>query len=135
MKLFYFHLLSAFVAADTWQQAKSTDNDCLSGEGAVIVEDICSDLYYGVCQTIKVNKGSSCNIDIRGDAELTFYSSQIQVQYWPMYEVEHDPENEDPRHDDEPEYINIEDDSNDSNDYGEENASFAGWLLAKVKLQ
>lgn len=133
MKLFYFHLLSAFVAADTWTQEPATDNDCLSGEGSIIVEDVCSDLYYGVCQTIKVKKGSSCNVDIRGDAELTFYSSQIKVQYWPMFEVEHDPANDVPEHDNsKPEF---ESKNDDSIDYGEENVGFAGWLLAKVNLQ
>lgn len=136
MKLLSFHFLSAFVAAEAWVQEKPTDNDCLKGQGAEIIEEPCMDLYYGICQTIKVKGNSSCNVDIMGDAEVTFYSSAINVQYWPMIAVPHGQElHVEDEEDEDFEFDPYGSENGYGDEYGNESGGFGGWLLAKPRLQ
>ena len=143
MKLLSFHFLSAFVAAEAWTQAEVTDNECLLGQGAEVIEEPCTDLYYGICQTIKVKGNSSCNVDILGDAEVTFYTSAIEVQYWPMISVPHGQEyhNEDVEEEEEDDTDPYGNEYGNEygaygNEYGNEYGSeWGAWLMAKPKLR
>ena len=71
-----------------------------------------------------------------GDAEVTFYSSAINVQYWPMIAVPHGQElHVEDEEDEDFEFDPYGSENGYGDEYGNESGGFGGWLLAKPRLQ
>lgn len=60
---------------------RTTDNDCLAGEGAEYVEG-CRNLFYPMCDKIKISPDDSCNVVTYGAASIEWFSRDITVKYW-----------------------------------------------------
>ena len=60
---------------------RTTDNDCLAGEGAVYIEG-CKNLFYPMCDKLQIDPADSCNVVTYGSASIEWFSREIDVKYW-----------------------------------------------------